>query len=115
MMGHSFRITDVHIHVQPWREVKPLVLETMRRGKEAHWDFLLQITDNPRGLLEIMDRAGVWRVGLVNYPDPDVMGFSAASNTFAADYAQGNLERLLPYGGVTRDSRRIRRGTLTGW
>jgi predicted TIM-barrel fold metal-dependent hydrolase len=101
------RITDVHIHVQPWREVKPQVLEAMRRGKEADWDFLLQITDNPRGLLEIMDRAGVWRVGLVNYPDPEVMGFSAAADTFAARYAQANPQRLLPYGGVhprlTRD------------
>src|SRR5438128_5179767 len=47
-------ITDVHIHVQPWRELKPTVLETM------------------------------WRVGLVNYPSPDVMGFTDASNSFAA-------------------------------
>jgi hypothetical protein len=62
------RITDVHIHVQPWREVKPAVLDAMRRGKESQWDFLFQITDDPRGLLAIMDRAGVWRVGLVNYP-----------------------------------------------
>ena len=104
---HGFRITDVHIHVQPWREVKPAVLEAMRKGKESQWDFLLEITDNPRGLLEIMDRAGVWRVGLVNYPDPDVMGFSAAANTFAAGYAQADPARLLPYGGVhprlTRD------------
>lgn len=102
-----FQITDVHIHVQPWREAKAPILEAMRRGKEAQWDALLQITDDPRGLLEIMDRAGVWRVGLVNYPDPDVMGFSAAANTFAARYAQVDPQRLLPYGGVhprlTRD------------
>jgi predicted TIM-barrel fold metal-dependent hydrolase len=54
-----------------------------------------------------MDRAGVWRVGLVNYPSPDVMGFTDATNTFAATYARANPERLLPYGGVharfTRD------------
>jgi len=79
----------------------------MRRGKESEWDLLSQITDDPRALLDIMDRAGVWRAGLVHYPDPDVMGFSAASGTFAARYAQMNPERLLPYGGVhpriTRD------------
>src|SRR5256885_15048627 len=53
-----------------------------------------------RSLLEVMDRAGVWRVGLVNYPSPDVMGFTDASNAFAAKYAQADPARLLPYGGV---------------
>jgi predicted TIM-barrel fold metal-dependent hydrolase len=94
------RITDVHIHIQPWRELKPQVLEVMRRGKEAHWDFLIQLMDDPKALLEVMDRAGVWRAGLVNYPSPDVMGFGATTNTFAATYAKANPERLLPYGGV---------------
>ncbi len=94
------RITDVHIHIQPWRDLKPKVQEAMRRGKEDHWDFLLAIMDDPRALLEIMDRAGLWRCGLVNYPSPDVMGFTDTTNTFAAAYARANPERLLPYGGV---------------
>src|SRR2546430_11551838 len=55
-----------------------------------------------------MDRAGVWRVGLVNYPSPDVMGFTDAANEFSAKHARPNPERLLPYGGVhprfTRDA-----------
>jgi predicted TIM-barrel fold metal-dependent hydrolase len=107
-LGDSFsRITDVHIHVQPWRELKPAVLAAMRQGKEAHWDLLLAVMDDPRALLEVMDRAGVWRAGLVNYPAPDVMGFTAAANGFAARYAAADPERLLPYGGVhprfTRD------------
>jgi predicted TIM-barrel fold metal-dependent hydrolase len=83
------------------------VLEVMWRGDEAHRDVLLQVMDDPKALLEVMDRAGVWRVGLVNYPSPDVMGFTDATNTFAATYARANPERLLPYGGVharfTRD------------
>src|SRR3989454_2008761 len=94
------RITDVHIHVQPWRELKPNVLEMMWRGENAHRDLMIQVMDDPRALLEIMDRAGVWRVGLVNYPSPDVMGFTDASNAFAATYAQADPARLLPYGGV---------------
>ena len=72
----------------------------MRTGKEAHWDFLLSLMDDPQALLDVMDRSGVWRVGLVNYPSPDVMGFGDTTNTFAATYAQANPERLLPYGGV---------------
>ena len=102
------RITDVHIHVQPWRDVKPAVLAALRRGHEAQWDFLLGVMDDPARLLEVLDRAGVWRAGLVNYPAPDVMGFTDTTNTFAARYAQANPERLLPYGGVhprfTRDA-----------
>ena len=96
----STRITDVHIHIQPWRQLKPQVHEAMRKGKEDHWDFLISIMDDPRALLEVMDRSGVWRVGLVNYPSPDIMGFDDTTNTFAAKYAQAAPERLLPYGGV---------------
>jgi len=94
------RITDVHIHVQPWRELKPNVLEIMWRGEQADRDLLIQVMDDPRALLEVMDRSGVWRAGLVNYPSPDVMGFTDASNAFAAKYAQADPARLLPYGGV---------------
>ena len=90
----------MHIHIQPWRDVKPGVLETMRRGKEADWDRLIQVMDDPRALLEVMDQAGVWRVGLVNYPSPDIIGFTDATNTFAARYAEADPVRLLPYGGV---------------
>ena len=94
------RITDVHIHVQPWRELKPQVLDVMWCRGDPHRDQMIQVMDDPRALLEIMDRAGVWRVGLVNYPSPDIMGFTDATNAFAAKYAQAAPERLLPYGGV---------------
>src|SRR5438477_1733122 len=94
------RITDVHIHIQPWRELKPPVLEVMWRGKEVERDRMIQIMDDPRALLDVMDRAGVRRAGLVNYPSPDVMGFTDATNAFAVKYAQADRERLLPYGGV---------------
>src|SRR5207247_1947291 len=94
------RITDVHVHIQPWRDLKPKVQEAMRRGKEAHWELLISVMDDPKALLEILDRSGVWRVGMVNYPSPDVMGFTNTTNTFAARYAAANPERLLPYGGV---------------
>jgi len=99
-LDQPLRITDVHIHVQPWRELKPHVLEVLWRGKETQRDFLVQLMEDPPTLLEVMDRAGVWRVGLVNYPSPDVMGFTHASNVFAANYARANPERLLPFGGV---------------
>ena len=99
-MHHGFRITDVHIHIQPWRQLKPRVMETMRRGKEEHFDFLMQIMEDPTLLLSIMDGDGIERVGMVNYPSPDLMGFTDETNDFAARYAEAAPGRLLPYGGV---------------
>lgn len=93
-------ITDVHVHIQPWNQVKPAVRETMRRGKEQHFDFLMAMMEDPKILLDIMDKSGIWRVGMVNYPSPDLMGFTMETNTFAARYAEAAPERLLPYGGV---------------
>jgi predicted TIM-barrel fold metal-dependent hydrolase len=96
----SIRITDVHIHIQPWRQLKPAVMETMRRGKEDRFEFLLALMDDPKMLLRIMDEEGIDRVGMVNYPSPDLMGFTNDTNDFAARYAEADPRRLIPYGGV---------------
>ena len=93
-------ISDMHIHIQPWRQLKPAVADVMRVGKEAHWDRLIALMDDPKALLEVMDASGVWRVALINYPSPDLMGFDDSTNTFAARYAEASPERILPYGGV---------------
>jgi predicted TIM-barrel fold metal-dependent hydrolase len=93
-------VTDIHIHVQPWEQLKPQVADAMRKGKEDHWERLLAIMADPRALLEVMDESGIWRVGLVNYPSPDIMGFDDSTNAFAAKYASAAPERLIPYGGV---------------
>ena len=93
-------VSDLHVHIQPWRQLKPNVAAAMRRGKEAHWDRLQALMDDPKALLEVMDASGVWRAGLVNYPSPDLMGFTDETNVFAARYASAAPDRLLPYGGV---------------
>jgi uncharacterized protein len=100
MMTDNFRITDVHIHIQPWNELKPGPLETMRKGKEEHFDFLISLMEDPALLLRTMDEQRVHRVGMVNYPSPDLMGFTDATNDFSARYAEAAPDRLLPYGGV---------------
>jgi predicted TIM-barrel fold metal-dependent hydrolase len=93
-------VTDFHIHIQPWRDLKPAVAEVMKRGKEKHFDFLLAIMDDPAMLLALMDEQRIHRVGMVNYPSPDLMGFTDSTNEFAARYAEAAPDRLLPYGGV---------------
>ena len=93
-------ISDLHIHIQPWRQLKPDVLAVMRRGKEEEWDRLTALMDDPKLLLEMLDRSGIWRAGLINYPSPDLMGFTDETNTFAAEYASAAPQRLLAFGGV---------------
>ncbi len=93
-------ISDLHIHIQPWRQLKPDVAAVMRRGKEEEWDRLTALMDDPKVLLELLDRSGIWRAGLINYPSPDLMGFTDETNSFAAEYASAAPERLLPFGGV---------------
>jgi predicted TIM-barrel fold metal-dependent hydrolase len=106
-MEPTFPITDIHIHIQPWRQMKPAVMEVMRKGKEAHWERLIQLMEDPAALLQVMDASGIQRVGLINYPSPDLMGFDDSTNDFAARYASAAPARLLPFGGVhprfTRD------------
>jgi len=96
----TYPITDQHIHIQPWRQLKPAVADVMRVGKEAHWDRLIALMDDPKALLDVMDASGVWRVALINYPSPDLMGFDDSTNEFSARYAQADPERILPFGGV---------------
>ena len=93
-------VSDLHVHIQPWSQMKPDVAAVMRRGKEDHWNKLVALMEDPQALLEILDAADIWRVGLVNYPSPDLMGFTDETNAFAAKYAAASPERLLPYGGV---------------
>jgi predicted TIM-barrel fold metal-dependent hydrolase len=93
-------ITDLHVHIQPWRELKPAVADVMRRGKEHDWDRLKAVMDDPTAMLELLDERGIWRIGLINYPSPDLMGFTDATNSFAAEYARSAPDRLIAFGGV---------------
>ena len=93
-------VTDIHVHIQPWRQLKPSVAQVFQRGKESDWKRLTALMDDPQALLQVMDADGIWRAGLINYPSPDVMGFTDETNEFAARYAAAAPARLLPFGGV---------------
>lgn len=92
-------ITDAHVHVQPWWELKPAVLDVMLRGR-ADADELQKIMKSPQHLLRRMDADGIERAVLVNYPSPDLMGFTHRVNEYVAQYAAAAPDRLVPMGGV---------------
>lgn len=95
-----FRITDVHIHIQPIAMLKAPVLETFRQRLGDEWERIVALSDDPAALLEIMDAAGVERVGLVTDVSPNVIGLTDEANDFTVRYAQAAPERLLPFGGI---------------
>ena len=92
-------VTDAHIHVQPWWELKPAVLEVIRRGR-ADLDEIEKINRSPAHLLRRLDADGIERAVLVNYPSPDLMGFTSRVNQYVAEYCAAAPDRLIAMGGV---------------
>jgi predicted TIM-barrel fold metal-dependent hydrolase len=92
-------VTDAHIHVQPWWEMKPEVLEVMTRGRDDVLE-LQKIMKSPEHLLRRLDADGIERAVLVNYPSPDIIGCTHRVNDYVAEYCRAAPDRLVPMGGV---------------
>ncbi len=73
-------VTDFHIHIAPFWQMKPEIQEAMWKGKDEHREQLVALAQDPSALLSILDERGIHRVGLVNYPSPDLMGFTDETN-----------------------------------
>jgi predicted TIM-barrel fold metal-dependent hydrolase len=95
----AMAVTDAHIHVQPWWDMKPEVLERITRGR-GDLDELEKIMKSPAHLLRRLDADGIERAVLVNYPSPDIIGFDDRVNAYVADYCRAAPDRLFPMGGV---------------
>ena len=95
----GLRITDVHVHVQPWDQLKPETRARMGAGR-ADFAALEQMMREPASVLDRMDEAGIARIGVINYVSPKLMGFTRAVNPYVADLARAAPERLIPFGGI---------------
>ena len=79
----TLRVFDCHIHIQPWEQLHPAVLQTMIRGR-SDGARLERILAEPAELLRLMDEEEVERAALINYVAPEVMGFTSAANSGAS-------------------------------
>jgi len=95
----DYPIIDIHIHIQPWWQLKPDVQKTMAM-KRQNYDDLLDIMRKPDRFLKMMDDAQVERAGLINYVSPDLMGFDDSSCEFIIEYARDHRDRMIPFGSV---------------
>jgi hypothetical protein len=98
-MTGTRRVIDIHVHIQPWRMLKPDVLSLW---KSHHPDFerLLRLADQPNEFLKLMDQEGLERAALINYVSPDVMGFTEGVNEFVAQYCRTAPDRLISVGSL---------------
>jgi uncharacterized protein len=93
------RAVDLHIHVQPWKELRPEVRASwLTKRADAAW--LERVMEEPDELVRYLDRCGIERAVLINYPSPDLMGFTDATNDFVARYRDAHPSRLVACGGV---------------
>lgn len=95
--GH--RVTDLHVHIQPWAMHPPDVKLAMESGR-ADLDRIRAFMDSPKAFVGFLDECGIERAGLINYVAPDVMGFTAEVNDWCARYAAHAPDRLIPFGSV---------------
>jgi len=92
-------ITDCHIHIEPFQMVKPAAMEVMRK-KRPNFAELEEYSREPKKFLAYLDRCGIDRAVLINYPAPETLGFTADVNDWIVEYCKADAKRLLPCGGV---------------
>jgi predicted TIM-barrel fold metal-dependent hydrolase len=92
-------VFDIHVHIQPWRMLKPDVLELWKRY-HPDFDCLMRLADNPGEFLKLMDEEDLERAALINYTSPDVMGFTDEVNEFVSEYCRAAPDRLIPVGSL---------------
>ena len=93
------RVFDCHVHVQPWDQLKPEVRATMTRQRRD-LPRVERALGNPEELLRLLDEEGIERAALINYPAPDVMGFTESVNDWVSAFVRGHADRLVAVGSV---------------
>jgi uncharacterized protein len=90
---------DSHVHVQPWRMMKPAIVERMKQHRKD-MDIILKVMDSSSEFLKHMDSEGVEAAALINYVSPHIMGFTDEVNEFISDFCKENPKRLIPFGSI---------------
>ena len=95
----SVPIIDAHVHVQPWRMIKPAALE-MIRAKRPDQQRLYDLMYDPPAFVRYLDEERIEQVVSINYVSPDVMGFTEEVHAYASDFAKACGGRVIPVGSV---------------
>jgi hypothetical protein len=58
-------VTDVHVHIQPWEQLKPAVKASLGSGRED-LEAIRRYEADPHAFADYLASQGVARAGLVN-------------------------------------------------
>ncbi len=97
--GDGFAPIDIHVHIQPLEMMKPECRDVMKQ-RHTDWKGFQELSLDPSAFVDLMDREGIHRVGVINYVAEEVMGFPPEVNQWAARYARNHRDRLIPFGSV---------------
>jgi hypothetical protein len=87
------------VHIQPWKQLKPDVAEVLA-NRRPDIDEIKRYIDDSDAFIDSLDRQGIARVGLINYPSQDLMGFHHSVNDYVAAYRNRHPSRILAFGGL---------------
>jgi predicted TIM-barrel fold metal-dependent hydrolase len=93
------RIFDCHIHVQPWKQLRPEALAVMK-GTRTDLARVERALSGAEEFLRLMDEERIERAALINYVAPDVIGFDETVNEWVTAFVRGHEDRLVAVGSV---------------
>ena len=94
-------ITDCHVHIEPFWMMHSGPASMMLKKRPNHEEIESYSAD-PKKFLAYLDRCGVDRTVLINYPAPETLGFTMDVNDWILKYCATDPERLLPCGGFSK-------------
>lgn len=92
-------MTDAHVHINPWHQLRPEIAATLSRTNKDFHKFKTY-ADDPRAFLDLMDEDRIERACLINYVAPEVVGYTHETNAWVAKFASADRKRLLPFGSL---------------
>ena len=95
-----YPVIDAHAHIMPMRLIKPGPLAEWRKTYGDRLGEIREILENPKRLLEHLDREGIEKVVCINYIARDLFGFTDEVHDYVVNLCAYAPDRLLPCGGV---------------
>lgn len=92
-------MVDVHVHIQPWSQIKAAPRATIERGRDDVGE-VLRFQSDPEAFAGHLAAQGIARAGLINYVAPRLMGFDASCNDWIAAYRDRRPGVFFAWGGV---------------
>lgn len=91
--------TDIHVHIQPWEMMKSSARATIERSRED-LPVIEKLRSDASAFVAFLDEQKIGRAGIINYVAPDIMGFSAEVNEWAASFRDRAGDRVIAFGGI---------------